>query len=165
MQKITLTIRFLLFTVFFLAGAGAIVLSMLAAPELENFYKNRALLDELRKQNERIAELTDGYADRIKLIESEPNILTRFSTAAFGQEPEAPDTVFPKATNEALRAETEKILNTEFEPAPIDPLPRWLRRILEPGTRKALFLTGAGLILVNFIFFGTTRKAAADINP
>ncbi|MBC8218261.1 MAG: hypothetical protein H8E73_07335 [Planctomycetes bacterium] len=161
MNKLSLTIRFLLFCLFFLVGASAIVLSILAHPELENYYHNRAMLDELRQQNQTITQLTTGYDARIKLIETEPNILARFSTAAFGQEPEALDTVFPKAANESLRSETERILKTETQPAPIDPIPTPLARILEPKTRRALFLAGTALVLITFIFFGTPRQKAA----
>ena len=161
MNKLALTIRFLLFCLFFLVGASAIVLSILAHPELENYYHNRAMLDQLRQQNQTIIQLTTGYDARIKLIETEPNILTRFSAAAFGQQPEAPDTVFPEAANESLRADTEDILKTETPPAPVDPIPTPLARVLEPKTRRALFLAGTALVLVTFIFFGTPRQKAA----
>ncbi len=165
MDKLALTTRFLLFCLFFLIGASAIVLSILARPELENYYNNRAMLDELRKQNKTITQLTTEYDARIKLIETEPNILTRFSTAAFGQKPQAPDTVFPKAANEALRSDTERILKTETQPAPVDPIPIWLARIIEPRTRTALFLSGTALILITFIFFGTQRTKTQGRKP
>jgi len=37
-------------------------------------------------------------------------------------------------------------------------LPEWLKRIKQPRRRFGLFLSGAGLILIAFIFFGPTRK-------
>ena len=165
MNKLSLTIRFLLFCLFFLVGASAIVLSILAHPELENYYHNRAMLDELRQQNQTITQLTTGYDARIKLIETEPNILARFSTAAFGQEPEALDTVFPKAANESLRSETERILKTETQPAPIDPIPTPLARVIESKNRTALFLAGTALVLITFIFFGTPRTKTQGRKP
>lgn len=158
MNKLALTIRFLLFTVFFLAGALAVVLAILAHPELYNYYHNRASLQELAAQNEKIRDLTDQYDARIALIESEPAILRRFSATAFNRKPEAPDTVFPDAAGQQLRAETQKILKAELEPQPVDPLPPWLQRVILPKTRTALFLSGAALVILTFIFFGTPRQ-------
>ena len=163
MNRLTLTIRFLLFCLFFLAGASAVVLAIVAKPELQNYYKNRAMLDQLHQQNEKIKELTDQYAARVELIETEPGILHRFSATTFGQKPQAPDTVFPEVANEKLRAETEKILKTELEPEPIDPIPVWLRRVSDPAIRTALFLSGTALILVTFIFFGSIRQKKRNI--
>ena len=134
------------------------VLAILAKPELQNYYQNSVMLGQLHQQNERIRELTDQYAARVELIEAEPGILHRFSATTFGQKPQAPDTIFPEVANEKLRAETEKILKTELGPKPIEPLPAWLKRVIEPTTRMALFLSGTALILVTFIFFGSVRK-------
>ena len=161
MNKPALTTRFLLFTVFFLAGLSAIVLSILAHPELYSYYHNRAALDELGAQNQKIEELTAQYTARIELIESEPNILSRFSATTFGQKPTAPDTAFPGVGNETLRAETEKLLKAEAPPEPADPIPNWLNRIMEPTMRIALFLAGTALILITFIFFGSTHPKDA----
>lgn len=136
----------------------AVVLSILAKPELYNYYHNRAALDDLASQNEKIKDLTDQYAARITLIESEPSILERFSTTTFNRKPEAPDTVFPEAGSEKLRAETEKMLKTELAPRPVDPLPTWLKRVIVPKTRRALFLSGAALVILTFIFFGTPHR-------
>jgi len=162
MNRLVLTIRFLLFCLFFLAGASAVVLAILAKPELQNYYRNRDMLGQLHQQNEKIRDLTDQYDARVKLIEAEPEILHRFSTTTFGQKPQAPDTIFPEVTNEKLRSETEKILRTELEPKPIDPIPVWLRRVSESQTRTALFLSGTALILVTFIFFGSTCPKSAE---
>ena len=161
MNKTALIIRFLFFCLFFLAGACAVVLAILAHPELYDYYHNRAMLDQLYAQNERITELTTRYTERIELVEAEPEILRRFSASTFGQKPAAPDTAFPEAGSEKLRAETEKILKTETLPNPIDPIPGWLTRITEPGSRTALFLAGTGLILITFIFFGSPRQKSA----
>ena len=144
-----------MFTGFFLAGACAVVLAILAKPELYDYYHNRATLDQLGAQNERIKELTDQYAARIQLIEDEPGILKRFSTSTFGQKPQAPDTVFPEAGSQKLKAETEKILKAETQPKPVDPIPAWLTRVIDPTNRTALFLAGAALVFITFIFFGS----------
>ena len=160
MQRLALTIRFILFSVFFLVGSGAIVLSILCKPELEDYYKSRAYLNEIQQQNEKIKILTEKYGAQITLIESEPNILERLSPLTFGHKPQAPDTAFPQADNEMLRNQTEKLLSKIQEKPADDPVPNWLKRTIEPRTRYGLFGAGAGLILITFIFFGSNKKKA-----
>ncbi|MHC5083077.1 MAG: hypothetical protein ACYTET_03960 [Planctomycetota bacterium] len=157
LNKLALTIRFLLFCLFFLPGIGAIVLSIIAEPELVNYYKSRHLLWEIEHQNKKIQSLTTQYQAQIDLVQSEPNILARFAPNTFGTEPKAPDTIFPKSQNDKLKAETERILSRMQNVTPVDPVPHWLGRILQPKIRRGLFLSGAGLVLITFIFFGTTK--------
>ena len=157
MQKIALTIRFVLFGVFFLAGASAIVLSILSDPELKEYYQSRAALAQIQRQNEKILSLANQYETLIGRIESEPNILDRLIPLTFGHKPQAADTAFPQVQNEALQIETEKLLEQIENTPPIEPIPTWFTRILEPKIRRGLFLSGAGLILITCIFFGTTK--------
>lgn len=157
LNKIALTIRFFLFCLFFLPGMAAIVLSIIAEPELANYYKSRHMLWEIEHQNKKIQALTEQYQAQIELVESEPNILARFAPQTFGTEPKAPDTVFPKSQNDKLKAETEHILSQMQNITVVDPIPHWLSRILQPRIRRGLFGAGAGLVLITFIFFGTTK--------
>ena len=157
MQRLALTIRFVLFAVFFLAGAGAIVLSILAEPELHNYYQSRAALAEIQRQNEKILSLTGQYDTLIGRIESEPNILDRLIPLTFGHKPQAADTAFPQVQNHTLQTETEKLMKQIEDTPPAEPIPAWFARVLEPNICRGLFLSGAGLVLITFIFFGTTR--------
>jgi len=158
MNRLALTTRFLFFGVFFLVGVGAIVLSIIAEPELVNYYKSRKTLAEIEQQNEKIKHLTTQYTNQIALIESEPNILERFVPLTFGQKPQAPDTAFPQVQDPALKSETEKLLDQIERTPETETLPPWLSRVIEPRTRKGLFCAGAGLILVTFIFFGLNKE-------
>ena len=135
------------------------VLAILATPELKDYYTNREMLRRIEVQNEKIRSLTAQYAAQVKLIESEPNILSRFSATTFTRKPGTVGTVIPEARDAQLRSEAEKLL-AEQAAAQLnaDPIPAWLARILEPKIRRALFLTGCGLVLITFIFFGTTRQ-------
>ena len=164
MYKLLLTIRFILFAVFFLVGSGAIVLSLLCDPELKDYYESRALLNQIQEQNEKIKILTQKYEAQIALIETEPNILERLSPLTFGRKPQAPDTAFPQADNETLRNQTEKLLSQIQEKKTEDPIPNWLRRILDIKTRRGLFGAGAGLILITFIFFLSNGKNSRNSN-
>ena len=157
MQKLALTIRFVLFAVFFLAGASAIVLSILAQPDLKEYYLNRAALAQIQRQNEKILSLTSQYETLIGRIESEPNMLDRLIPLTFGHKPQAADTAFPQVQNQTLQTETEKLLEQIENTAAAEPIPSWFTRILEQKTRRGLFLSGAGLVLITFIFFGTTK--------
>jgi hypothetical protein len=153
MYKLLLTIRFILFAVFFLVGSGAIVLSILCEPELKEYYESRACLNEIQEQNEKIKKLTREYEAQIALIEAEPNILDRLGPLTFGRKPQAPDTAFPQADNDTLRNQTEKILSQIQEKPTENPVPNWLIRVMDSKTRRGLFGAGAGLILITFIFF------------
>ena len=160
MQRLNLTIRFIVFAVVFLVGSGAIVLSLLCNPELKEYYENRALLNQIQEQNEKIKTLTEKYDAQIALIETEPNILERFSPLTFGRKPQAPDTAFPKADNETLSNQTEKLLSQIQAKKTEDPIPSWLRRTLDIKARRGLFGAGAGLILITFIFFMSSNQGS-----
>jgi hypothetical protein len=157
MQKLAMTIRFVLFAVFFLTGTGAIVLSILADPELRNYYQSRAALAQIQRQNEKILSLTSQYETLIGRIESEPNMLDRLIPLTFGHKPQAADTAFPHVQNQGLQTETEKLLEQIEHTPPVEPMPTWFARILEPKIRRGLFLSGAGLVLITCIFFGTSK--------
>ncbi len=156
MLRLARIIRFFLFAVFFLIGMIAMVLSILAEPELVQYYQSRNRLLEIQQQNARMRSLSSKYDAQIAFIEAEPNILERLSPVTFGRKPSAPDTDFPEVRNRALREETEKLI-AQIESKPQqDPIPAWLERILNPSNRRALFFAGAGLVLITFIFFGTS---------
>ncbi len=157
MQKLAMTIRFVLFGIFFLTGTGAIVLSILAEPELKEYYQSRAALAQIQQQNKKILSLTGQYETLINRIESEPNILDRLIPLTFGHKPRAADTAFPRVQNHSLQTETEKLLKQIENTHPVEPIPAWFARILEPNIRRGLFLSGAGLILITCIFFGTAK--------
>lgn len=157
MQRIALITRFVTFCVFFFAGAGAMVLAIIAEPELVDYYRSRDTLVQVHRQNEQLKSLISRYDAQIAMIESEPELLKRFSPAAFNRKPAAPDTLFPEIRDRELRSETETILD-RIQTAPVeDPVPYWLVRVLEPKFRRSLFLSGAALVLTTFIFFGTPR--------
>ncbi|MCI0499084.1 MAG: hypothetical protein L0Y36_05325 [Planctomycetales bacterium] len=157
MLRLAQIIRFLLFAVFFLAGTGAMVLSILADPELVNYYHSRSLLLDIQRQNDKIQSLSDQYDAQIDLIEDEPNILERLTPMTFGRKPSAPDTAFPQARNSTLLEETQNLMAQLENKTAQDPIPGWLKRIRNPKLRRALFAAGAGLLLVTFIFFGSSR--------
>lgn len=153
--------RYLCFCVFFSAGAGAMMLAILVEPELMNYYLSRQALAAVHAQNEQIKELTDQYTAQIQLIQQEPAVLERIRPLALNQPIWRPDTAFPRAS-QTLRQQADALfaqLQQRQNRAP--DLPVWLQRCVQPKIRQALFLSGGGLVLMTFIFFGGSASATA----
>jgi len=168
LTKLALTIRFLGFCLFVTAGAGAMMLAILAEPELLNYYMSRRALNEVYAQNEKIKELTDQYNAQINLIEQEPNVLERIRVLAFNQPPQRLDTVFPRGDNQQLRQKTQVLFDMlEAKQNTPLPLPAWLSRCIQPKIRRSLFLAGAVLVMLTFIFYGSPprRRTTSSGNP
>lgn len=163
MTRLALIIRFLWFCLFFSVGVGAMTLAILAEPELRDYYLSRRALDEVYAQNEKIKELTEQYIARIELIEQEPNVLERIRALAFNQPPHEKDTVFPRGDSQQMRRQTLELFEMlEAKQNVPPPVPDWLQRCIEPNIRRALFLAGAALAMLTFIFFGSPRRKAED---
>jgi hypothetical protein len=160
---LALTIRFLWFCLFFTVGAGAMTLAILIEPELMNYYMSRRALQDIYAQNEQIKEMTDQYIARIQLIEQEPAVLDRIRVLAFNQPLEREDTVFPRGDNQHLRQKTQALFEMlEAKNNAGTPMPAWLQRCSQPNIRRALFLAGAALAMLTFIFFGSPRGVRQD---
>ena len=159
MSNLMQFIRYIVFCVFFAAGAGAIALSFLVDSEMTNYFRSRAGLDKTLKDNEKIQSLISQYQDQITLIEREPNVLSRLQDVAMGRIPEQhADVVYPSGYNPKLTAATRQVLD---EAEPTDPnagTPAWVGRCAQSKIRSALFLSGAGLILITFMLFGSSTK-------
>ncbi len=163
MKYLLLTIRYLLFCLFFAAGAAALTLALLIDPEVVNYYKSRAQLEQTLKDNQKISSVTEQYKSQIALIESEPNVLRRLEQITFGQPPVEKDTSYPGVYDPALMKTAEEILKKTQKPSGKAELPKWVQRCSIPKYRRALMLAGAGLIMVAFIFFNTPRRKTVSI--
>ncbi|MCK4959920.1 MAG: hypothetical protein KAT00_10980, partial [Planctomycetes bacterium] len=148
-----------LFCVFFSVGASAIVLSILT-DELQQLYDGRAVLQNQQADSDRIAALIDDYDGQIRFINEDPNVLKRLEHATFGTEPVAEDTAFPRASDERLEAARKALLEETDTQQDSSAPPAWLERCTQPRFRQSLFIAGAGLVLITFIFFGTPAKIA-----
>ena len=70
-----------------------------------------------------------------------------------GTEPNDPNTVYPKARAGEL-AIARKALVAQAEQEPAGPeIPIWLQRCSDPPKRIALFIAGAGLVLIALVCF------------
>ncbi|MEJ5260330.1 MAG: hypothetical protein WHS88_09090 [Anaerohalosphaeraceae bacterium] len=159
--RINLIIRFLFFCVFFTIGAGTVTFSILLEPELSTYFRNRQALAQLEEENRRLAELTEKYQMQIDLIHQEPNLLRRLELVTFGMAyrsgsgDAATVPTFDRNLQETAKAVLEEI-DSKPEQAP---LPAWFERCIQPRIRLSLFLAGCGLVLVTFLFFGSTPES------
>ncbi len=158
MAKGSAILRYLLFCVFFAAGAGAVALSILIDPEISNYYQSRLQLRQVEEGNVRMERLITQYDAQIQQLERDPNLLTNLQTFTFGHEPDIEGVILPKASKEELAAAKEALFAELNKQKDAQLIPQWVHRCGEPKNRKVLFVAGCGLIVITFIFFGTPRR-------
>ena len=158
MAKGSAILRYLLFCIFFAAGAGAVALSILIDPEISKYYQSRLQLRQVEEGNVRMQKLIDQYDLQIQQIERDPNLLTKLQTFTFGHEPDIEGVILPKASEEELAAAKEALFAKLDAQNQEQLVPQWVHRCGQPKNRKVLFVAGCGLIVVTFIFFGTPRR-------
>lgn len=127
--------------------------------DLLRHYRNRGLLKSAEENLGQLKSLNADYDILLKQLQEEPNVVERIAPAALGTEPTDADTIYPKATAERLAAArvalTEDLKQEGFESA----IPDWLSRCSEFPQRVILFLAGAFLVLISFVFFGPSKQA------
>ncbi len=157
MEKSVAILRYILFCVFFAAGVAAMALAILA-DELGAYCDSKILLTQaIERDNPRIERLIADYALQIDHIQSDPNLLARLRRVTLGHKLQAEDTAYPQASSEQLKA-VEKLFAELDKPAPAPSRPQWVERISAARNRQAMFFSGAGLILVAFVFFGAAKE-------
>jgi hypothetical protein len=159
-------LRYIIFCIFFAAGTVAIALSFLVQNEMLKHFQMVALLDKTVKDNEKIQSLIDQYNAQNSLIEKEPNVLARLQQVALGQTPpEQEGVISPSDYNLQLAALAKQVLDENPPADPNEYTPTWARRCVDSRNRSALFLSGAGLLLITFMFFGSSRKPSPAKKP
>ena len=151
-------IRTFLFVIFFSIGAATLYVSI-CCDELIRYYRNKQMLKAVQESKNQLESLIADYEALLGQMEKDPNLfMERIAPAALGAEPEKKDVVYPKATPEQLNAAREA-LTEDTDRKPIEPVvPGWLIQCSEPRRRIVLFLAGAFLILISFIWFGSTAN-------
>ena len=115
----------------------------------------------MEQSKTRLESLIADYDVLTTRLERDPNlIIERVAPSTLGTEPADANAIYPKVTAEQLAA-AKKALNEDIEQDETQPaVPEWLGRCSEPRQRLILFLAGALLILVSFIWFGSAKKTA-----
>ncbi len=157
MAKGSAFLRFILFSIFFAIGAGAITVSILIDPEVTGYYENISQLKQIEQGNERIERLMIQYDAQIAQIEKDPNLLGKLRAITLGVSPALEGAIVPKASKEQLAAAKEALLKDLKSQERTPAVGVWVQRCSEPNNRRVLFAAGCGLILITFIFFGTPR--------
>jgi len=156
-------LRTLLFVIFFGIGAAALGVSILCV-DLLRYYTNRQLLAAAEESLRRLESLNTDYDALLQQLQKDPNLVKRIGPAVLGTEPEDEETIYPKVTPQQLaaarRALTEGPNQPRFIGAPL--VPGWISRCSEPPQRVILFLAGAFLVLISFIWFGSPREQMTD---
>jgi hypothetical protein len=157
-QKI---VRMLLFIIFFSIGATALSGSILSE-DLVRYYHNRQQLKAKEELSNRLKSLNIDYDALLGNLEKDPNLFERIASLVLGTERNDANTIYPKATEELLEA-VKKALEEDSSQQSTEPvMPDWLVRCSEPRRRVILFLAGAFLVLISFIWLGSAKSARAD---
>ena len=152
MQESQGIFRFLLFVLFFSAGAVALGGAVLS-DDLVRYWRNKQLLAEAAKTIQRLESLNAEYDGLLDELERDPNALKRIAPATLGTEPADPCTVYPRARARELAIARRALLDEAGQAETKILVPQWLERCSEPRRRMALFICGAGLVLISLVFF------------
>ncbi len=156
--------KLLLFTVFFSIGAAALGTAVLYS-DLIRYYQYKQLVLQAEESLKNLKALNEEYDELQKNLEQDPQMFDRAAMAVLGQRPNDINAVYPKASSEQLAA-AKQALAAEIENQNREPrIPEWLERIGEPRKRLGLFLAGAALVILAFIFFGSSKSAQEESNP
>lgn len=154
-------IQAFLFVVFFSIGAAAMSGSILC-DDLLQYYHNRQLLKTAGESLNWLESLNTDYDALLQQLREDPNLVKRIAPAALGTEPEDEDTIYPKAIAEQLavakKALTESSNHKIAEPV----VSGWISRCSKPLRRTILFLAGAFLVLISFVWFGPARQRSQE---
>jgi len=155
-------LRTLLFVIFFSIGAAALSGSILCGDLLE-YYTNRHLLSCGKESLNRLESLNDDYDALLEQVQKDPNLIKRIAPVTLGNDRPDQNTYYPEVAPEQLDAARKALTEEPGGRAARPAIPEWLKRCSQPHRRITLFLAGALLILVSFIWFGageaTDRKA------
>ncbi len=150
-------IQVVLFVVFFSIGA-AVLSSSILCDDLLLYYRNKQLLKAVEESLNRLESLNTDYDALLGQLRKDPEVVRRIAPATLGTELEDEDTIYPKATVKQLavarRALTEGLSRQPAKPE----IAGWIARCSEPLRRTILFLAGAFLVLISFIWFGPARQ-------
>ncbi len=151
--------RTLLFIVFFSIGAAALSVSIFF-DDLLRYYHNRQLLKITETSLTRLESLNADYDALLQQLGKDPNFIERIAPATLGTEPADANAIYPKATPEQLAAARQVLTEETSQQYAKPEIPDWITRCSKPRRRIILFLAGAFLILISFVWFGGVRRLA-----
>jgi len=155
-------VKVLFFCVFFGFGCAAVACAVLCEDILE-YRRNEQLIEQGQGVLDRLAALNADYDALLERAGSDPELLGRAAVAMIGAEPNDPNTAYPVPSPAELAAAQEAI-EAMTAAGPVEPslTEKWLGRLSEPRRRVALFLAGAFLIFLSFMFFATPEVRTGE---
>lgn len=142
--------------VFFSIGASAVSLAILC-DDLNEYYRNRQILRSQQQMLRQSEQLDKDYDAVLRHLEEDPNLVRRLGPATLGIEPNDANTVYPGVSPEQLDA-ARQVASADNRNEQEPNLPARLVRISEPRRRTILFISGAFLILISFIWFSRPHQ-------
>jgi hypothetical protein len=150
-------IRVVLFVIFFSIGASALGISILC-DDLLRYYHSKQLLKAAEESIGRLQSLNTDYGVLLQHSREDPNFIQRVAPATLGTRPEDQNTFYPTVTEEHLTA-AKKVLSEKPSREPPESITvNWITRCSEPPRRTILFLAGAFLVLISFVWFSSARQ-------
>lgn len=154
-------IRAILFVVFFSIGATALTGAILC-DDLHAYYQNKLLLKTSQVAADKLESLNTDYDILLEQLQQDPNLAERIAPATLGTESESADTINPSAKAEQLAAARKALTKSPNQQLSVSEIPEWLTRCSEPRRRIALFLAGAFLIIISFVWFDSAKQLRVE---
>ncbi len=149
-------IRTVAFVVFFSVGAAVLSATTLCDDLLEYYYY-KGLLNQSEERLKKLESLNADYDTLLTQFENNPKELARLAPATLGIEANEPNTVYPRASAAKLAAARRALAQEPNETTISQGVPPWLSLCCQWPRRHILFISGATLVLISFVFFGPTR--------
>jgi hypothetical protein len=150
-------IRIIAFVVFFSVGAAVLTATLLCDDLLEYYYY-KGLQAQSEEHLKKLETLNADYDTLLGQFEGDPKELARLAPATLGIEANEPNTAYPRATAGKLAAARRALVEEPNETAITQGAPPWLCLTCRWPRRHILFISGATLVLISFIFFGPIIK-------
>jgi hypothetical protein len=150
------TIRLIAFVIFFSVGAAVLSATTLCDDLLEYYYY-KGLLAQAESHLKKLDSLNTDYDTLLAQIEGNPKELARLAPATLGIEANEPNTAYPRATVSKLAAARRALAEEPNQITIAQGAPPWLCLSCRWPRRHILFISGATLVLISFVFFGPTK--------
>lgn len=149
-------IRIAAFVVFFSIGAAVLSATTLCDDLLEYYYY-KGLLTQAESHLKKLESLNTDYDTLLAQVEGNPKELARLAPATLGIEINEPNTAYPRATASKLAAARRALAEEPNQMTIAQSTPPWICFACRWPRRHALFISGAILVLISFVFFGPTK--------
>jgi hypothetical protein len=110
-------------------------------------------VDTAKERLEQLREIEEDYDILLERLRSDPNFIKRAIPPVLATPPNEPNTAYPKAHNDQLKAAAEALSEPAGTKIDNGKYPDWLERCNDTRTRWLIFFCGAGLVIISLVFF------------